>query len=353
MNRMTYIVLGLCAILVVGRGSRADALEPRGSRASAASPAFADENRPQAGTTEQGTLGNVAEGNFTESPKALRFEGLTAPSGVEGLLAQYETRKQGIKPNEFDKHLDVADWCVQAGLIDQAKAEASSALTADEVLTFKKAFIFCVRNKLESVLLEKPSKYINPKLLAMKAAGDPDFRVYMSFLELARQVRDAPSHIAQIESEIRNLPQQRQALEDQSKSLSDWLARARGRPRFSPCPVCGGTGWLQTMPPTQSNPFPLGIPYIAGTNPLWGYVLQRCPNCGGMGLLPNAVQSQMNQAEAQQADIARKLAALDDTARELDENLDEAKQQFESALDDLEAQRAELLRSTEGKAATE
>jgi DNA repair exonuclease SbcCD ATPase subunit len=227
----------------------------------------------------------------------------------------------------------------------------NALLSADDLAPFKKAFIFCARNQLDTILLRIPTKTLNPKLLAMKQARDPQLGNFTDLLQFARQLQDAPARISQLEETIANLPQQRQALEEQRAALDNWMASARGQPLFEGCPYCEGTGRMRTRfdPLNALNTYPRPlVPIEQNDWAPFGFEYVTCPYCGGTGFLSTGLGEQINKAQAQQQDIARQIADFQNYSNKLAQDLANAEQTLESAGHQLEVSRAKLLAAAAG-----
>ena len=288
---------------------------------------------------------------------AIQKSTTTPPAGLPpekvAFFVEYQRRKSEIKPGEIEKNLQLADWCRRNGLPDQGKAEIIAALSAEEPDALKKTFAFCLRNKLDDYLLETPSKFINPKLAAMKEAGDPQFRTCSEFLQLKRRLADAPAYIAQLEDEVADIPDQREALQDRYKQLDEWLASARGKPVYDLCPVCSGAGYITLqfgLPIRRNYPNPPVILLPEWTPRMFGYYILGCANCNGTGLIPNGLQQRLDQATAQQKDIRQKLAGLDEQARKLDLDIKDSRLLLESLKREIEIRRAAIVQPFEAAA---
>lgn len=335
---------------------------------------------------------NISEANIQAGvSNAASDTALNDPAKIQ-LLDEYRRRKKEIKPGEFDKNLELAGWCLENSLADEAKAEVGYVLKTDDLDQFKKAFVFCARSKAERILAETPTATMSAAFASLREKQDPLLSVCKEFLLSAKEVRGAESRIWECEASIARADREQQALEDHDSGFNGGLgalitSAVHGADR-SPCPECAGEGHIQkstgeVVPGMWEVQVPLTdawryqVPLAAAADPRryrppynptrllqayphkWvpahvGYTNEVCPTCHGTGDVSSGLQEQIDEqigkADAAGLDMTRRRAAFADYSSKLAGNLSVAQDSLQLAKERLEKSRDSLLALVGGKA---
>ena len=283
------------------------------------------------------------------------------------LLEEYHQRKKAINLGEFDKNLELAEWCLQKGLTDEAKAEVNYVLKTDDLAQFKKTFVFCARNKAESILAEAPSAWMIAAFASMKEKHDPLLAVCKDLLLSAKEVRGAESRVRECDAAIASAKQQSEMLENQDKAISEWHPSGAAGAFDSTCPQCQGKGTIPKFQRTE----PGKVMYEVPLSEAWRYRLdssslkysgyphkwvpahpvyfdEPCPTCRGGQTDTTVLQGQLESREKIEHEMSRRIAELARYSSKLVDDRGAALDSVRSAKEHLEKKRAQLLLVVDG-----